>query len=88
MALSHEEFRASQVTSNQAGCQSANNVSPDQDYDIQHETATAIANLATATAANRSTLASLTSSNSSLSNELTQATAKLSAVTIPPQSST
>jgi hypothetical protein len=82
MVLSHEEFRASQVTSNQAGYQSANNVSPDQAYDIQHETATAIANLATATAADRSTLASLTSSNSSLSTELTQATAKLSAATI------
>jgi hypothetical protein len=85
MALSHQEFRDSQVTSNQAGCQSANNVLPDQAavYDIQQETASAIANLtAAATAADHSTLASLASSNSGLSTELTQATAKLSAATM------
>jgi hypothetical protein len=77
MALSHEEFRALQVMSNQAGHQSANNVSPDQACNIQHETATAIANLAAATAADCSTLASLTSSNSrqaSLSVEQQQTT--------------
>jgi hypothetical protein len=82
MALSHQEFRDSQVTSNQAGCQSAN--MPDQAAlcDIQQETASAIANLATATVAGRSTLASLDSSNSGLSTKLPQATAKLSTATI------
>jgi hypothetical protein len=76
-ALAHQELRDSQLTSNQAGYQSANNAHAS--YDIQQETALAIANLATATASNRSTVASLTSTNSSLSTELTQATAKLTA---------
>jgi hypothetical protein len=75
-ALAHQEFRDSQITAGQAGYQSANNA-----YEIHQETALAIANLATATASDRSTVASLTSTNSSLSTELTEATAKLNAAT-------
>jgi len=60
-ALAHQELRDSQVTSNQAGYQAANNAAYDTaSYDIQQETALAIANRATATASDRSTVASLT----------------------------
>ena len=74
-SLAHQEFRDSQVTSQQAGYHAANAAYTD----MQQETALAIANLATATAADRSTVASLTSTNSSLSNEVTQTTVKLTA---------
>jgi hypothetical protein len=75
-AIAHQEFRESQVTSNQAGYQQAANAAY---TDLQQETADAIANLATATASDRSTVASLTSTNSTLSSEVTQATMKLTA---------
>jgi hypothetical protein len=78
MALAHQELRDSQVTSTQAGYQSANAAYADA-YDIHQETAQAIANLATATASDRSTVASLTATNSSLNDELLQSNAKLTA---------
>ena len=81
-ALAHQELRDSQVTSNQAGYQAAHNAAYDTaSYDIQQETALAIANLATATASNRSTVASLTATISNLSTELTLANAKLVHIT-------
>ena len=81
-ALAHQELRDSQVTSNQAGYQQAANAAYDTaSYDIQQETALAIANLATATASDRSTVANLTATNSSLSTKLNLANAKLIAVT-------
>jgi hypothetical protein len=81
-ALAHQELCDSQVTSNQAGYQQAANAAYDTaSYDIQQETALAIANLATATASDRSTVANLTATNSSLSIELSLANAKLNAVT-------
>jgi hypothetical protein len=60
-ASDHQEFKESQVTSDQAGCQSANAVCTD----LQQETALAPANLATATASDRSVVASLTTANGS-----------------------
>jgi hypothetical protein len=81
-ALAHQELCDSQVTSNQAGYQQAANAAYDTaSYDIQQETALAIANLATATASDRSTVANLTATNSSLSTEWNLANAKLNAVT-------
>jgi hypothetical protein len=71
-ALAHQDFRDSQVTSRQAGYHNANAA-----FELQQDTATAIANLATATAADRSTVANLTSTNSNLTIELAQTTAKL-----------
>jgi hypothetical protein len=71
-ALAHQEFRDSQVTSNQAGYHHANAA-----FELQQDTAAALANLATATASDRSTVANLTNTNSNLSVELAQATAKL-----------
>jgi hypothetical protein len=76
-ALAHQEFKESQVTSNQAGYQSADAIC----NKLQQETALALANLATATASDCSTVASLTTTNSSLSSEITQATVKLSEAT-------
>jgi hypothetical protein len=70
-ALAHQELCDSQVTLNQAGYQQAANAAYDTaSYDIQQETALAIANLATATASDRSTVANLTATNSSLSTKL------------------
>ena len=77
-ALAHQEICNSQVTLDQAGKQAANNAAYDiTSFNIQQETALAIANLATATASDRSTVASLTATISNLSTELTLANAKL-----------
>ena len=73
-ALAHQELQESKITSDQAGYHSANSA-----FDIQKETANAIANLATATAADCSTVTSLTSTNSTLSNDLATANIKLTA---------
>jgi hypothetical protein len=83
-ALAHQELRNSKVTSNQAGYQAANNAAAydTASYNIQQETALAIlANLATATALDRSTVASLTATISNLSNKLKLANDKLVHVT-------
>jgi hypothetical protein len=63
-AIAHQDLRE-QLTSGQAGYQSANAA-----YNFQQETAMAIANLATATASDRSTVANLTSTNNTLMSEL------------------
>jgi hypothetical protein len=77
-AIAHQDYKESQITANQAGYQSANHAAYDA---MRNETALALANLATATASDRSTVASLTSTNSSLSSEVTQATVRLTAAT-------
>ncbi len=66
-AEAHQDFRESQVTSQQSGYHNANAA-----FELQQDTATAIANLATATAADRSTFSNLTATNSILTNELAQ----------------
>jgi hypothetical protein len=71
-ALAHQELRESQVSAQNAGYHGANLA-----YDMQQETATALANLATATAQDRSTVSQLTSTNSQLSAQLQTITAKL-----------
>jgi hypothetical protein len=76
-ALVHQEFKEAQVTSNQAGCQSANAAC----NKMQQETALAPANLATATASDCSAIASLTAANSSLNSKVTQATVRLNEAT-------
>jgi hypothetical protein len=75
--LAHQELRESQQTSQGSGYNSANNVQNDDEAYIQHETAEAIANLATATASDRATVASLTATNSKLTLELIACNAKL-----------
>jgi len=81
-ALAHQEICNSQVTLDQAGNQAANNAAYDiTSFNIQQETALAIANLATATATDRSTVASLTATISILSTKLTLVNAKLVHVT-------
>ncbi len=66
-AEAHQDFRESQVTSPQFGYHNANAA-----FELQQDTATAIANLATATTANRATFSNLTATNSILTNELAQ----------------
>jgi hypothetical protein len=79
-AEAHQDLRDSQITSKQSGYHDANAVLNDADDALldQHDTAKAIANLATATASNRVTVASLTATNSTLASALTQANNKLS----------
>jgi hypothetical protein len=73
IAEAHQDLRDSQVTSKQSGYHDANAMLNDADDALldQHDTAKAIANLATATA-------SLTATNSTLTSALTQANNKLS----------
>jgi hypothetical protein len=71
-ALSHRELRETKVTAAGAGYQSANSVDV-----YQQETVDAIANLATATAADRQTVATLSATNSTLTHELTAVNRKL-----------
>jgi hypothetical protein len=79
-AEAHQDLRDSQITSKQSAYHDANyvlNIANDSVID-QHDTAEAIANLATATASDRATVASLTATSSTLTAELTQANNKLS----------
>ena len=64
--MAHQELRESQQTSQGLVYHSANNafVHTANDSDLQQETADAIANLATATAADRATVATLIETNS------------------------
>mgnify|MGYP002806862359 FL=1 len=71
-SLAHQELRESQLTSSNTDFHSANAAT-----DLQLETAEAIANLATATAADRTSVASLTATISKLTAELSEANAKL-----------
>ena len=68
----HQEWRDSQVTSNQVGYHNANAT-----LELQQDTAIAIANLATATASDRSTVSNLSSTNSALTADLALANSKL-----------
>lgn len=68
----HQDYRDSQATATQAGYHHANAA-----MEFQHDTAEAIANLATATASDRTTVANLTTTNRNLTNELAQAISKL-----------
>jgi hypothetical protein len=77
--LSHREFWESKTTTAGAGYQSANaaqGIAAGKAI-YQQDTVNAIANLATATAHDRSTVATLTSTNRDLSNELTTVNRKL-----------
>jgi hypothetical protein len=73
--LAHQELRESKQTTRATGFHSANNASPTTD--LQLETAEAIANLATATASDRSTFATLTDTNSKLAAEIIALNSKL-----------
>ncbi len=72
-ATAHQEYRETQTTSKQAGYHSANSAAA---FELQ-DTVEALANLATATAADRSTVAQLSATNASLTTELAQQTAQL-----------
>jgi hypothetical protein len=79
----HQEYRDCQATSTQAGYQSAHSALEIEQANaafeaIQTKTTLALANLATATASDRSSVANLTTTNSSLTSDLTSATSKLS----------
>jgi hypothetical protein len=71
-SLAHQELRESQLTSSNTDFHSAYVAT-----DLQLETAEAIANLATATAADRTSVASLTATISKLTAELSEANTKL-----------
>jgi hypothetical protein len=73
-AAAHQELRESQVTAQGAGFHTANSVTFDE---IQTQTADALANLATATASNRSTISALMNTNSTLTEALATATTQL-----------
>jgi hypothetical protein len=62
-ATAHREFRLTNQTAQQSGFHSANMM-------IKQETVEAIAQLATATASDRSTVATLTTTNAKLANQL------------------
>ena len=72
MTIAHQEFRDSQVTTNQAGYHSGNAA-----FELQQDATLALANLATATAADRSAVANLTTTISTIRQELATATTKL-----------
>lgn len=73
-AIAHQELRESQLTAQGAGFHTANSVTFDE---IQTQTADALANLATATASDRSTVSALTNTNSTLTEALATATTQL-----------
>jgi hypothetical protein len=73
-AVAHQELRESQLTSQGAGYHSANSVLQET---WQEQTADALANLATATASDRSAVSALSSTNSALTASLATATAQL-----------
>jgi hypothetical protein len=78
----HQEYRNCQATLTQAGYHSAHSALEIEQANaafkaIQTKTALALANLATATAPDRSSVANLTTTKSSLTSDLTSATSKL-----------
>jgi hypothetical protein len=66
----HREFRLINPTARQSGFHSANMMIEQGRDDSMHETAEAIAQLATATASYRGTVATLTTTNAKLANQL------------------
>jgi hypothetical protein len=69
-ATAHREFRLTNQTAQQSGFHSTNMMIEQGRDDSMQETADAIAQLATATASDRSTVATLTTTNTKLSNQL------------------
>jgi hypothetical protein len=69
----HQDFRDSQVTSKQTCYHHQANVT----FELQHDTAKAIANLETATALDHATVANFTTTNSKLTIDLAQAIQQL-----------
>jgi hypothetical protein len=69
-ATAHREFRLTNQTAQQSGFHSANMMIEQGRDDSMHETAEAIAQLATATASDRGTVATLTTTNAKLANQL------------------
>jgi hypothetical protein len=66
----HREFRLTNQTAHQSGFHSTNVMIEQGRDDLMQETADAIAQLATATASDRSTVATLTTTNANLANQL------------------
>jgi hypothetical protein len=74
-ATSHREFRLTNQTAQQSGFHSANMMIEQGRPESMNDTAEAIAQLATATASDRSTVATLTTTNSKLATQLEAANA-------------
>jgi hypothetical protein len=74
-ATAHREFRLTNQTAQQSGFHSANMMIRQSRPESMNETAEAIAQLATATASDRSTVATLTTTNSKLASQLEAANA-------------
>jgi hypothetical protein len=69
-ATAHREFRLTNQTAQQSGFHSVNMMIEQGRDDSMHETAAAIAQLATATASDRGTVATLTTTTARLANQL------------------
>jgi hypothetical protein len=69
-ATAHREFRLTNQTAQQSGFHSANMMIEQNRPESMNETAEAIAQLATATASDRSTVATLTTTNAKLASQL------------------
>jgi hypothetical protein len=76
-ATAHREFRLTNQTTQQSGFHSANMMIEQVRDNSIHETAEAIAQLATATASDRGTVATLTTTNAKLANQLEITTLKI-----------
>jgi chromosome segregation ATPase len=74
-ATAHREFRLTNQTAQQSGFHSASMMIEQCRAESMHDTAEAIAQLATATASNRSTVATLTTTNAKLATQLEAANA-------------
>ena len=70
-ATAHQEWRESQTTTAGAIFQLVNHTYQSANYTYQNETVEAIANLATATASDRSLVAAITATNSTLTIDCT-----------------
>jgi hypothetical protein len=69
-STAHHEFRLTNQTAQQSGFHSANMMIEQSRYVLMHNNAKAIAQLAKATASDRSTLATLTTTNAKLATQL------------------
>jgi phage shock protein A len=74
-ATAHQEFRLTNQTAQQSGFHSANKMIEQYQPELMHDTAEAIAQLATATASHRSTMTTLTTTNAKLATQLEAANA-------------
>jgi hypothetical protein len=80
VATAHREFRLTNQTAQQSGFHSANMMIEQGRDDYMQETAEEIAQLATATASDRSTIATLTITNAKLANQLEAAHALIAQI--------